>query len=66
MSATDIADPDLAGVEWDLAPLLDGPSDDPEAAVDSMLAETQRRADAFAERYVGHVAELDGDRKSVV
>ena len=60
MSATDIADPELAGVEWDLTPLLDGPSGDPEAAVDAMLAETQQRADGFAERYVGHVAELDG------
>ena len=59
MSATDIADPDLAGVEWDLSPLLDGSPDDPGAAVDAMLADAQRRADAFAERYAGHVAELD-------
>ena len=41
-------------------PLLIGDPSDPAAAVDAMLADAQQRADAFAERYAGHVAELDG------
>lgn len=60
MSTADVADPDLAGVAWDLAPLLDGAAGEPQAAVDAMLADAQRRADAFAERHAGRVAELDG------
>ncbi len=59
MSA-DVADPEVLEVAWDLAPLLDGDPADPVAAVDAMLAEAQQRADRFAERYAGHVAELDG------
>ncbi len=54
---SEIADPDVESVAWDLAPLLDGKG---EAAVDSMLDDAQRRADAFAERHAGRVAELDG------
>jgi len=57
MSATDFHDPEVEQVAWDLAPLLDGAG---EAAVDDLLADAQRRADAFAERYAGQVAELDG------
>jgi oligoendopeptidase F len=60
MSVTDIADHEVEEVGWDLDPLLDGDPSDPVAAVDAMLAEAQRRADAFSERYAGHVAELDG------
>src|SRR4029079_5379405 len=60
MRVTDIADHEVEEVAWDLDPLLDGDPSDPVAAVDAMLAEAQRRADAFAERYTGHVAELDG------
>src|SRR3954464_8446469 len=60
MSVTDIADHEVEEVAWDLDPLLDGDPSDPVAAVDAMLAEAQRRADAFSERYAGHVAELDG------
>ena len=60
MSAAEIADQEVEEVAWDLDPLLDGDPSDPVAAVDAMLAEAQRRADAFAERYAGHVAELDG------
>jgi oligoendopeptidase F len=55
MSAPQIADPELEQVTWDLSLLLDG------SDVDSLLDEAQRRADAFAERYPGRVAELDGD-----
>ena len=60
MSAAEIADQEVEEVGWDLDPLLDGDPSDPVAAVDAMLAEAQRRADAFSERYAGHVAELDG------
>ena len=62
MSSADVADPEVQEVAWDLAPLLDGDPSDPVAAVDAMLAEAQQRADAFAERYAGRVAELDGAR----
>ena len=34
--------------------------DDPQAAVDALLDEAKRRADAFAAAYAGKVAELDG------
>ena len=60
MSTAEIADQEVEEVGWDLDPLLDGDPSDPVAAVDAMLAEAQRRADAFSERYAGHVAELDG------
>jgi oligoendopeptidase F len=60
MSAADVADPEVLEVAWDLDALLDGDPSDPVAAIDAMLAESQRRADAFAERYAGHVGELDG------
>jgi oligoendopeptidase F len=59
MSATDATDPQLDAVAWDLSDLLDG-AEDPSAAVDAMLEEGQRRADAFAEAHAGRVAELDG------
>ena len=57
MSAPEIADPEVEAVAWDLAPLLDGAGED---AVDSMLDDALRRADAFAGRHAGRVAELDG------
>src|SRR3954454_3163318 len=61
MTAPDtVSDPDLQEVAWDLSHLLDGAGDDPQAAVDALLADAQRRADAFAERYAGRLAELDG------
>src|SRR3954451_24296613 len=61
MTAPDtVSDPDLQEVAWDLSHLLDGPGDDPQAAVHALLADAQRRADAFAERYAGKLAELDG------
>jgi oligoendopeptidase F len=55
MSATD-----LETVAWNLGPLLNGGAADPEATVTEMLAEAQRRADAFAAAHAGKVAELDG------
>jgi oligoendopeptidase F len=55
-----VTDPDLQDVAWDLSHLLDGAGDDPQAAVDSLLADAQQRADAFATSYAGKVASLDG------
>ena len=43
----------LQEVAWDLSHLLDGAGDDPQAAVDALLADAQARADAFAARYAG-------------
>jgi oligoendopeptidase F len=56
-TADHLADPELLETEWDLAPLVDG-GDDP--GVDRLLDDGKSRADAFAERYAGKVAELDG------
>jgi oligoendopeptidase F len=56
-----LTDPELEQVSWDLSHLLAGaPSDDPQAAVDALLDDAQRRADAFAGAYAGKLAELDG------
>src|SRR4051794_33782519 len=59
MTAT-TTDPELSGVAWDLSHLLDGAGEDPQAAVDAMLADAQRRADTFAAAHAGKVAQLDG------
>ena len=53
-------DRELEAIAWDLSHLLDGAGEDPGAAVDAMLADAQRRADAFADAHAGRVAELDG------
>src|ERR671917_733339 len=55
MATPEVADPDVAGIAWDLEPLLDGA-----AGVEPLLDEAQRRADAFAAAHAGKVAELDG------
>ena len=60
MTAPDVTDPDLQSVAWDLTPLLDGGADDPDAAVTGMVAEAQKRSDAFAAAHAGKVGELDG------
>src|SRR3954453_5491185 len=59
MASTDTAleDPELLETEWDLDPLVDGQAADGALAA---LAEADRRSVAFAERYAGKVAELDG------
>jgi oligoendopeptidase F len=44
-------------VAWDLEPLVDGAG---ESGVGALLDEADRGASAFAERYAGRVAELDG------
>jgi oligoendopeptidase F len=59
MAAPDVADPELDGIAWDLDPLLDGAGDGA-AGVEALLADAQRRADAFAEEHAGKVAALDG------
>jgi len=48
---------DVQDVAWDLDPLVDGEGSE---GADRMLAEADGRAATFAERYAGHVAELDG------
>src|SRR4051794_37671385 len=57
MAAADVVDPEVQDVAWDLEPLVDGEG---AAGVDRQLDEADRRASAFAERYAGKVAELDG------
>src|SRR5690349_15239124 len=59
MSAPEATDPQLDAIAWNLSDLLDG-ADDPAAAVESMLDESQRRADAFGEAHAGKIADLDG------
>jgi oligoendopeptidase F len=62
MSASDtVSDPELQEVAWDLSDLLDGGGSDPQAGVDTLLAQAQERADAFAATYAGKLAELDGE-----
>jgi len=51
-------DPEIASVAWDLEPLVAGRGED---GVRAQLEEAARRADAFAARYAGKVAELDAD-----
>jgi oligoendopeptidase F len=51
-------DPEVAGVAWDLEPLVDGQG---EAGVRAQLDEAAGRAAAFAARYAGKVAALDAD-----
>ncbi len=54
---TTASDPALELAEWDLEQLLDGQS---AGRVDMRLAEAATRAEAFAARYAGRVAGLDG------
>ncbi len=55
-SASTQADPELESTAWDLDPLVEG---DGEAGVDRQLDEAGRRAEAFAERYEGKIADFD-------
>jgi oligoendopeptidase F len=50
-------DPDVEQVAWDLEHLVDGQGRE---GVDRRLDEADRRSAAFAERYAGRVAKLDG------
>src|SRR3954452_7182895 len=47
----------LEEVAWDLDPLVDGEG---EAGADRQLSEAQERSAAFAQRFQGNVAEIDG------
>lgn len=61
MSAPEtVSDPELQEVAWDLSDLLNGAGDDPQAGVDALLADAQRRADAFAAQYAGKLSGIDG------
>jgi oligoendopeptidase F len=51
-------DPALEQAAWDLDPLVDG---DGEAGVERQLDDALALAQSFAERYVGELAELDGE-----
>jgi oligoendopeptidase F len=50
------ADDEVAGVAWNLDPLVDGQG---EEGVRSLLAQGAERAEAFAASYAGRLAELD-------
>jgi len=52
------ADDEVAGVAWDLDPLVDGRG---EEGVRALLAQAVERADAFAAAYAGRLDELDPD-----
>src|SRR3954451_5239068 len=60
MTPETVTDPDLQEVAWDLSHLLNGAAEDPRAAVDALLGDAQKRADAFAAQYAGKIASLDG------
>src|SRR5689334_23076508 len=51
-------DPEVAGVAWDLEPLVEGRG---EQGVRAQLDEAASRAEAFAARHAGKVAALDAD-----
>ncbi len=52
-------DPELAATAWDLEPLVDGEGQE---GVEPRLEEALERSRAFAERYAGKLADLDGAR----
>src|SRR5438128_2375572 len=59
MAATpDVTDPELEQVAWNLEDLVDGRGAE---GAEAQLADADQRAAAFAERYAGRIAELDGD-----
>src|ERR1700727_3414518 len=55
-AAPESTDPELQATAWDLEPLLEGDGPD---GVERRLASALERAQAFAERYAGKLAELD-------
>ena len=62
MNAAHVEDPELEAVAWNLAPLLDGASEeDGAAAVDRLLDDALQRAEAFSAAHAGRVSELDSD-----
>jgi len=59
MATSDVADPELAQVAWNLDPLLGGAGTGA-GGVEALLDDAQARAEAFAAEHRGRVAELDG------
>jgi oligoendopeptidase F len=57
-SAPESTDPDLQATAWDLEPLVEGDGPD---GVEQRMAQALERAQAFAGRYAGKLAELDSD-----
>jgi oligoendopeptidase F len=57
-TADHLADPELLAAEWDLEALVEGEG---EEGVERLLSAATESAGAFAERYAGHIAELDAD-----
>jgi oligoendopeptidase F len=55
-AAPESTDPELQATAWDLEPLLEGDGPD---GVERRLANALERAQAFAERYAGKLAQLD-------
>src|SRR5438045_3717725 len=55
-ASADTPDPELEGTAWDLEPLLEGEGAD---GVERRLADALTRAQAFAERHAGKLAQLD-------
>ena len=55
-AAAESSDPELQQTAWDLEPLVDGEGSE---GVERRLGEALERAQAFAERYVGRLGELD-------
>ncbi|HTA05424.1 MAG TPA: M3 family metallopeptidase, partial [Solirubrobacteraceae bacterium] len=55
-SAPESTDPELQATAWDLEPLVDGDGAD---GVQPRLEQALERAQAFADRYAGELAELD-------
>ncbi len=55
-TADHLSDPELLATAWDLEPLVDGQG---EQGVERELGEAVERATKFADRYAGHVGELD-------
>ena len=53
-----LADPELQASAWNLDPIVDGEGD---AGVQRLLDEALERGGAFAERYTGKLAALDGE-----
>src|SRR3712207_6371262 len=56
-TSPEITNPELEQATWNLEDLVDGQGRE---GVERLLDDAQQRADAFAERYAGKVAELDG------
>jgi oligoendopeptidase F len=57
LATPESADPELEATAWDLEPLVDGEGRE---GVESRLTDALKRAETFAARYAGKLAELEG------